>query len=237
MILRYPTGLYQDAGQLPVKESDSGNITYTISNETPNRSTAPTVQLTSSEELKQLPVSDYTVEYRRESFGELIYTVVDSNESIVSSNKKLFSVGQILEFDDEEIPAPTSTNVQNIDIQHNTNIIDYSDVGLSDDETDKLLSDASIRKSQLETEIASLQSSIKDTNLSIVDNQKKINETKKVILAVESISSVDPILVKLRERYTELITTRDTLIDTQNDLSVQLGQSFDLLLKVVEVVK
>jgi hypothetical protein len=236
MIIRHPTGLYQDSGQIPIKDSDSGNITYVISNDDPARSLSNTVQLTSAEEMRSLPQSQYDDDYRRQSYGELIYTVVDGNESIAPSNKKLFSIGQILDFEIDDVSVD-SVAIHKVDVQHNTNLIDYSDSGLSDEEIDYIMSAAQQKKMHLESEISSAQSQIKDTNVLISDNQKKINETKKIIFAVSAISDVDPILEKLNQKYESLIDDRDKLIETYNELTSSLSKLFDDMLKISELVK
>lgn len=237
MIIKYPTGLYQDAGQLPIKESDSGNVTFTISNEIPKRATSPTVQLTAAEELKPLPLPDYAFEDRRELYGELIYTLIDGNESATPTGKKLFSIGQVLEFDEEEFDIPDSVNIPYVDVQHNTNIMNYDDAGLSEDDVTLITSNAMVRKSELENEIAAAQSLLYDLQTGISENQKTLNEVNKIISAVQSLPNSTDILNKLKLKQEELIQSRSELTDQYNAKTIELNDLFDQMLKISEIVK
>jgi hypothetical protein len=156
MIIRFPTGLYQDAGQLPVDPDDSGNVTFVISNDDPSRSTALTLQLPVAEELRKRDPLIYSDLVRRTAFGELVFTLVEANRNETGTNRKTFAVGELLDFTDEEIDLPDTKSVpKQIDLQHNTNVLDLEDAGLTEDEIVGLSLASTARKKQLQAEVTS----------------------------------------------------------------------------------
>lgn len=238
MILRFPTGLYQDAGQLPVDPSDVGNVTFVISNEAPKRSNALFVQLPVSEETRPAPAPIYDDATRREGYGELVYTLVESNRSEPGTNKKLFGIGEFLEFDTEEIVLPDLLGVpRQVDLQHNTNFLDYADAGLTTTEVDEIVAQATTRKKELEAEIAELQVQVGNQQAAAIENQKRINETRKLISAVSQIiGSDDAILKKLQTRESDLLVERDAIVALMNELNTDLKTAYNQLVKISELV-
>ena len=238
MILRFPTGLYQDAGQLPTDPSDVGNVTFVISNDSPKRSDALFIQLPVSEEIRPAPAPIYDDATRREGYGELVYTLVESNRSESGTNKKLFGIGEFLEFDTEDIDLPDLLGVpRQVDLQHNTNVLDYADAGLTTDEIDEITASATLRKKELEGVVAELQVQVSNEQTAAIENQKRINETRKLISAVSQImSSDDAILKKLQTRESDLLIERDAIIALINNLNTQLKTAYDQLVKISELV-
>ena len=238
MILRFPTGLYQDAGQLPTDPSDVGNVTFVISNDSPKRSDALFIQLPVSEEIRPAPAPIYDDATRREGYGELVYTLVESNRSESGTNKKLFGIGEFLEFDTEDIDLPDLLGVpRQVDLQHNTNVLDYADAGLTTDEIDEITASATLRKKELEGVVAELQVQVSNEQTAAIENQKRINETRKLISAVSQImGSDDAILKKLQTRESDLLIERDAIIALINNLNTQLKTAYDQLVKISELV-
>lgn len=238
MILRFPTGLYQDAGQLPTNPSDVGNVTFVISNDIPKRSDALFIQLPVSEENRPAPTPIYDDATRREGYGELVYTLVESNRSEPGTNKRLFGIGEFLEFDTEEIDLPDLLGVpRQVDLQHNTNVLDYTDAGLTPAEIDEIVSSATLKKKELEAEVAELQVKVGNEQTAAIENQKRINETRKLISAVSQIiSSDDTILKKLQTREQDLLIERDAIIALINQYNDELKVAYDQLVKISELV-
>ena len=238
MILRFPTGLYQDAGQLPEDPSDSGNVTFVISNDIPKRSDALFIQLPVSEEIRPAPAPIYDDATRREGYGELVYTLVESNRSEPGTNKKLFGIGEFLEFDTEEVDLPDLLGVpRQVDLQHNTTLLDYADAGLTTDEIDEITASATLKKKELEGAVAELQVQVGNEQTAAIENQKRINETRKLISAVSQIvGSDDTILKKLTTRESDLLIERDAIIALINSLNSQLKVAYDQLVKISELV-
>lgn len=238
MILRFPTGLYQDAGQLPEDPSDSGNVTFVISNEAPKRSDALFIQLPVSEEIRPAPAPIYDDATRREGYGELVYTLVESNRSETGTNKKLFGIGEFLEFDTEVVDLPDLLGVpRQVDLQHNTTLLDYSDAGLTTAEVEEITASATLKKKELEGTVASLQVEVANQQTAALENQKRINETRKLISAVSQIiGSDDAILKKLKTREADLLIERDAIVVLINDFNNQLKAAYDQLVRISELV-
>lgn len=245
MIIKFPTGLYADAGQLPVKPSDAGNVTYVISNEAPERPQSMTVQLPLSEELRKRPEKVYSDKTRRAQLGELVYTYVTASRSDPGSNRKTFSVGEFLDFNSEEITLPEQTPIPSIvDIQHDTNLLDLQDAGLSNDDIASLISLSTTKKKELENQIATIQSDINDQKVAITENQKQINETVKIIGAVriavgipEGSTQTNPILDQLLARLAELQSARTALIAELDKMNGDATTTLNALIAVSELVK
>lgn len=250
MIILYPTGLYADAGQIPwsdeiENQSDAGNITYTVSNNVPARPQDLTVQLPLAEEVAQRPPLAYTDKTRRAQLGELIYTYVDANQTVPGSNRKLFEVGEYLDFNSPEIDLPGQTPVPSIvDIQHNTNLLDLSDAGLSTDQQNALIDLSTTMKKTLEDQLAVIQNQINNQKIAINENQKQINEVIKIISAVRVVVGIpagsskhNPTLDQLLARQAELEVARTSLITSLTDLNTQATTALNSLLSVSELVK
>lgn len=239
MIITHPTGLYAQAGQLPINPEDSGNITFTISSEEPARSIALVLQLPVAEELRPRPPLIFSDAERRLAVGELVYTIVSANRAQTGTNAKLFDIGEFLEFDDtEDIELPT-VNVQSlVDIQHNTNLLDLPGAGLSDEDIDDVVELSTQRKKELEGIVAALQVQINNTKMLILENQKQLNETRKIIDAIEELGSGgSEILNSLIVREATLTNERTDLIASVNQLNVELTESINSLLKVSTLVR
>lgn len=245
MIIQYPTGLYADAGQLPVAPSDAGNVTYVVSNDIPRRPQDITIQLPLAEELKQRSGPVYDDRTRRAQLGELVFTYVTANQTSPGSNRKMFDVGEFLDFNTQEIALPEQNSVPSIvDIQHNTNLLDLQDAGLTSDEVDSLISLSTTKKKQLEDQVATTQSQISDQRIAITENQKQINEVVKIISAVRVVVNIpegstqhDPILDQLLARQADLELARTSLINVLNDLNSQATTTLNALISVSELVK
>lgn len=239
IIIRYPTGLYEDAGQLPKDEQDPKSVTYVISNDEPVRADFLVLQLPFSEEVRSRPPLAFDDSQRRLAMGELVYSLVSASRSEPGSNRRLFDVGEILDFETETEELPGQSVVPTtFDIQHNTNVLDLNDAGLSDVEIADLNIKFADKKKELEGEIAALQIQIGDTRTSITENQKQINENNKIINAVKLVStSNDPLLVKLLNRSTELDAARTAFLNNLEVLNTQVAAAYDSLLQISTLVK
>jgi DNA-binding transcriptional MerR regulator len=245
MIIRFPTGLYADAGQLPVNPADAGNVTYTISNDDPKRLTDITVQLPVAQEIEQRPGPIYNDKTRRAQLGPLIYTYIDAHQTTPGSNRKTFEVGEFLDFNSQAIDLPGQTPVPSIvDIQHNQNLLDLEDAGLTTDEINSLIDLSTTKKKSLEDQIATIQSEINNQKITISENQKQINEVIKIISAVRVVVNIpegsaqhDPTLDQLLMRLSDLEAARTSLVAELNVLNGQATSTLNDLLSVSELVK
>lgn len=242
MIIRFPTGLYEDVGDIPTKLTQSGNITFTISSQDPSRSTDTFLQLPAIEERRKRDELVFTETQRRIDQGDLVFTLVAGNAVDSGSNIKLFEIGQFLEFGeniDESLEDVAITNAPDIiDIMHFTNLLDLQEAGLSQDEIDQVLEQAFVRQKELEQQIAELQVEIKDLESSIIEKQKFINETNKILSALNEIGTSDTeLLNKLEERLDTLLSERDNLISDVNTKKETLNSAYNSLLRVSELVR
>lgn len=238
MIIRYPTGQYKDAGQLPETPSDPRSVTFTISNEAPLRPNNIVYQLPISEEEHARPPLIYTDAERRTSYGELVFTTVKANRTSTGSNTKLFATGEFLEFSDETaIPIDQPAIPLSVELQHNTNILDLSNAGLTPEEITSITQQSAVKKKALEDSLAGIQAQILNGQTAVVENQKDVNETRKVLAAVQQVlQPTDPIVLKLQTRETELLAERDSLSTQLNSLNVQATQIYNALINVSVIV-
>ena len=239
MIITYPTGLYEDVGDIPTTPSQSGNITFTISSQAPTRSSESFLQLPIAEEVRKRSPMIFSELDRRSDQGELVYTVVRGSQVDAGSAVKLFEIGQFLEFADEVIESVDDTLAPDtIDIMHFTNLLDLEAAGLTTDEIENVLAQAFEKQKELEGLVASLQVGISGLEAAIVETQKSINETNKIINALVELGTTDTSLVeRLSINLTTLIQTRSTQIQQVNTKKSELEEAYNSLLKVSELVR
>lgn len=239
IIIRYPTGLYEDAGQLPAKPSDSTSVTFTISGEDPLRPMETVLQLPIAEQLRLRGPKSYTKKERRVELGELVFSLTSSRETTPGSNRKLFETGEILNFTDSDLIEDLSALrvPSQIDIQHNTNMLDLEDIGLSEEEIQSVNDLSALKKEELDAQISAKRSEILNYRTQISEIQKKINETKKVISAISELDDTQSIVNKLAQNLVGLETERSDLISSTNTANSELEVLYQSLINVVELVR
>lgn len=244
MIIVAPTGLYKSI--LP-KNSESGNITYTVSSQDPPRTNVTVLQLPVVEEFKPAPDEIFDEDTRRSVFGEQILTLSQGSRSNPGSNSKTFEVGEILNFEDnppiEEINTLRAPD--DIEIRHDTNLLDLEGIGLSEEEIFdlELLSQQKLRS--LQQLYSDKRTDISDLDAEIGENQKKINETNKTIKAVRELFDIpdsvlefdNDIFTKLNASLIELEEDRDQLIADRNASGTELEDLQKSIVRVSELVR
>lgn len=234
MILKAPTGLYERL--LPQGPTDSASVTFSISNNDP-----PPVPLIQTVVAPQSVVfaPDPPSTSNRDDYGDLVFSIVEGRSSTAGSNKKAFEAGEIINFTSDDFVS-TSTAVNKLTIQHNTNVLDLSGLGLSADDI-ALISQKSDEAIELKrTEVAALQTDIIDLRIAIRENQKTINECTKAIKAVEvtfSGSSGADILEKLASKMSTLEAERTYLNGQLTSKSAELVVAQDELIDLSQVVR
>lgn len=236
MIIRYPTGLY--SRQIPSSPSEAGNITFTISNEEPLSLGQDFLIFPVAEQLKKRAPKAYDTNYRRSKVGDLVYTVTFGGYPIDGNSAKVFEVGQVLEFTDQVLPS-VSVNVtpDKIEIQHNTNVIDLSEFGLTQDEISSVTIDAASIKDQIESQITTIQNSIADKKAQITDLQKKINEANKALSAVGIIEGSGVISEKIIQSRNIASEQQIITINEVEELNSTLTSLVNELLAVSQLVR
>lgn len=240
MIIEFPTALYNTV--LPQEPEDSESVTFTISSEDPPRDITATQELPIAEKLRPLPDKIFSQLELREVLGDFVFSISEGSQNDVGSGKKQFEVGQFIDFGVEsEIDAINLSEVpEQIDLQQNTNILDLSEFGLTDQETKFLSKQAESKMNELVIELNDIKSNVKDNEVAIVENQKSINEVRKTIKAVEVIlddSEGNELLEKLRQSEADLVTQRDALIADINELNDLAKIKFQELLDTRELVR
>lgn len=219
MIIKFPTGLYKN--NLPSEPTDTNNITYYISSNEPEFESIQYSVLPESK-ISNKSSKIHSSKTRRASTGELIFTLNNTFKTF-GSNKKLFNIGEFLEFTDEQTSVD-AVIVENVEIQHNNNSIDWNSMGLSEDEINEINDASNTTKLELEKKLTSVNKEVSIIKASIGENQKQLNEVNRTINAVFIIkSSINESI------YTKLISKRDAItsdIDNLNDsLKVKVEES------------
>ena len=213
MIIRYPTGLYKD--QIPQQPSDSGNVTFTISNEDPATSGENFIIFPIVEQLKKRPDRVYDSEQRRARLGELVYTITTGGTPASGRSTKLFEVGQMLEFSDSMVESVSVDAVpSSLEIQHNTNLLDLEALGLTEEETAELMTDSAATEEKIEAQLTETQDQIAENKAVIIELQKTVNAANKVLNALNVLGGNEDIV----ERITK---TRDDAQVEQTELGVE----------------
>jgi hypothetical protein len=192
-----------------------------------------------------LPSTVFDPEQRRGGYGELVFTVAKAGRSNPGSNTKQFEVGEVLEFDDDPtVGTPVLPIESDIEIQHNTNVLDLSATGLTEEEINQVILESERRQRELEKAFAIVEAEFQDLNVSIRENNKAINETNKAIRAVrvafnlpETGTSDNNILIKLLDRLTELRIEREQLISDQNAKAAEVDTARQDLIRVSQLVR
>lgn len=220
MILKGPTGPFKN--KLPASPSDSGSVTYTISNkEAPNITPVKTLILPEIENIRPAPKLDKNI---RNTLGDLIYSITTGAKSSPGSNKKTFEVGELLETTITEVANILSIQVpESINIQHNTNKLDFASMGLTANEVASIEAASISTFETLRTQANSLKRTVENIKISIKENQKNINELNK---AIKSLYIVYP---NGNSTITKLENTLSTENKTQSDLNFDLNETIKQL--------
>jgi hypothetical protein len=236
MIISFPTALYKSI--LPT-ENNPGNVTFTISSNDPPRPSITPYPLQVAEVVKPLPPKVYSPEERRVAMGDLIFSVSQGSLNLVSTGVKQFEVGQILDFTTESLPALNNLDVPDIiDLQQNTNRIDVAATGLTDNEIYNLELAARTQFNNLVAELNALKTGISDTQLAIQNNQRQLNENRKVRDAAILVTGSDPTIIeKLDKREADLLIQRDELAALSNVLTDDANKKYNELISLRELAR
>jgi len=236
MIISAPTALYSTL--LPIG-INVGNVTWNISSNDPPRSIEITALIPAAEELKPIPPLSFDPTARQLNTGQFIYNLSYTQKSQVGIGNKMFESGQVLDFEDQTAPETTLLSVPvTIDLQQDTNFIDISSMGLTEEQVDRLTIESRKKYNNSITALNSVIAYVNAVGVQISDNQKKINETQKTLnAAVVSLGADDEITVSLQDRLVLLESGRVSLV-AEYDLNVGLANNlYDQVLKIKELVR
>lgn len=235
MIITYPTALY--ASVIPQSASDNGNITYIVSMTSPPKGPLTEIQLPAAIEFRQRKPID-----TKKPDGQRIYTNTLSNASSIGSAKKQFEVGQILEFgvsDNSTLQPMLASNP--LQIRHDTNILDLSSLGVSQEDIIAINDSADNQFTTLNAELSVVRQARIDTETNITENQKNQNETKKAIAALEQLvqsdPSLQPVLDSLRSKLALFVVQMNALVVMANEQANNATDLENRILAVAQMVR
>jgi molecular chaperone GrpE (heat shock protein) len=249
MIINYPTGLYSTV--LP-KGQEAGNVTYLISNTIPPRSDLlfPKVPIGIVE--KKFRQRDIVIVKRRDTFGELIFSISKASRQEEGNNAKQFEIGRILEFNDESGKSVQPMFVAaTTEMRHDTNILNYDQMGLTAEEQ-RAVSELSLVTQDALTESLNEHRRLRaDAEQVINVNQKLINDLTKTIDSLEitldyspttgsahtEASTVEQLLLKLKARRDQAFKARDQAINNADIYANEAANTMDQLRAVGLLVK
>lgn len=236
MIISYPTSLYST--ELP-DGTESGNITWYISSNNPPSKTDTSMELPVAELIRPLPSKIYNNRQFRSLLGEFAFNVSAASNSDIGSNKKQYEIGQILEFVEETDVSIDVTKVPDvIDIQQDTNILDYSDLGLTDEEVELLSSKSTDVMDKLINDINTIKESINNKKLYLRELKKKENELNKAINASNvALGDDSEISIKLSNTKSDVVSDIYSTSQEINKLSSDVEYKYNKLLEIREMVR
>jgi len=243
MIVKFPTGLYSTV--LPQKPQDGGNVTFTISNNPPPRTNLVFSKIPPGVVDKKRDPRSKDLLQRRDTLGDLAFTISQSKRDVESSNNKIFETGQILEFTDGPLRSlePMLVNAKT-EIRHDTNRINYDPLDVSIEEQ-QFISDASLLANKsLQDNLNIVRQQRRNAEQLVISSQKVINDSNRTIDALNVIqdrspdtdSDVDELIAKLEKKKDEAFIVRDQASKSANSLAVEATRLQDELRTVSTVL-
>lgn len=242
MIIRYPTGLYRDV--LPAAPEDVGNVTFTISNTTPPRSTLLFPKLPSRSANVNKPRTPPTAAEVRKHCGTLVFTVSSGRRTQTGNNARQYEIGQVIPFGSNPTTAVEPMLVGAVtEIRHDTNVLDYASLGMASSDQE-VIAAQSLRVHQILTDrLNLLKQQRADAEVLVTTQQKIINESGRTIAAMEVVQSQanDPdvavVLSKLKAKRQAAFTVRDQAVADANSYAEQATAVLDQLRSISVVLK
>jgi hypothetical protein len=206
MIINYPTGFYDNV--LPHEPQDSQNVTFLISMTAPPRTSLLFPKIPVGVANRQRPPDTLTPEQRRLTMGPLIFTVSRSSRTAAGNNSQQYELGEVLGFDNVWVKTTDPMLVADkITIQHNLNIYDYAELGLTEEDVDLINEQSQSTFNTITNRLNYLRVVRADAEVRINTNQKIINEANKNIAALTvmiqtsgTASDIQELIIKLRAR-------------------------------------
>lgn len=244
MIINYPTGLYRNV--LPSKPSDGGNVTFTISNSSPPRTNLLFPKISRGVLDRKRSNIDVGLFARRQTTGELIFSVSSSSRSVEGNNSRTFEIGQILEFSDAPPQSIDPMFVSSkTEIQHNINRFDYASLGISESDI-KLIEKESLEiKDVLTNRLNILRELRTDSETVISTQQKIINDSNRNINALQIIlessdetdQDIEELIQKFVSKRDQAFIDRDTAKQEANAAAAEASEILSKLRTISVVVK
>lgn len=242
MIIKYPTGLY---GNSIPSGTESGNVTFTISNNPPPRSNLLFPKISNGIARKKIIKKDEVL-WRRETVSDLVFNISSSRRTFEGSNNRILEIGQILEFNDS-IPKTVDQMLvgDTTTTQHNINRINYQPLGISAEDEDLINSASFVAYKSLQKELNDAVQRRKDAEQSAIEYQKIINDSTRTLDALTIIQNqsnttdtdLDAVILKLKTKRDMAFKDRDEAIRLANEAAVESSSISDRLRIISTVLK
>lgn len=239
MIIRFPTALYESI--LPETPVYGGNVTYTISMEDPPRIFQTTIRLPPAVERREKSDRIIDDDTRRIQLGERVFTISRTRKSVTGSSKKQFEVGQILIFGRDVDPDVNPMLVGDLDLRHDTNLLDLAGLGLTEEDIINVNSSAMARLKELQADLSRYTKQRSDTEIAINENKKTQNETRKAADAITQLATTDPafdeMLADLLAKISVLEEEMEDHIKIANQAARNADATRDKIFDLIQVVR
>lgn len=240
MIVKFPTGFYQEV--LPKGPSDRGNVTFTVSNSDPPRTKLLFTKIPIGLARKTRPDLIYTDPERALDFSKLAHSSSRASPSVLGSNTKQFEAGQTIDFGTQgSVPTLSPMLVSPAtEVRHDTNLLDLSGLGVSDDEQGDVSTAAYALYKDIADRLNATVQARTDTETALATTQKLLNEANKAlaslaVMIAESPStdgSLGDLQVRLLAKKTALEATKVEQVALANSLA---AGATDLQAKLVQL--
>ncbi len=250
MLIRYPTGFYSTV--LPQNPDDIGDVTFLISNTLPPRSDLLYPKVPGGVVSKHRQPNEIMLVDRRETFGNLVFSVSRATRKEEGNNVKQFETGQVLDFNEKSGREVNVMLVSDVtELRHDTNILDYAQMGLTSEEEQAIAELSLLTQDQLTNKLNELKQLRGDAEQVINTQQKLINDTTKTIdsltvtleenpasssVATE-ISIIEQLILKLKMKRDSAFAVRDQAVSDANYYADEAVKVLDQLRAVGVLVK
>lgn len=232
MIINYPTGFYDEA--INLAPGVASNITFTISSTVPPRSQLLFVKTPVGLSRKQRSPRVYTDQERRAAVSQLAFSISASCGSIVGSGMKQYEVGQVLDFDTQQVIQALDPMLVSgtSDIRHDTNLMDYSAAGIDAVTQAAIELESATAFSELTAQLNDVIEDRKNLEVQSQDTQKLLNEVNKILDGLRGVVEVNPTSSTLHAAIVELEAKRVVLLAQQESLIVSANEAAALAAEI-----
>ncbi len=204
MIIKYPTGFYSDELKDFIQNT---NVSYNISNNTPKKSTIIFAKIPDGVSGRKLLAKTFD----RADLGSLVATSASGNDSAITNNKRLYEIGDLIEFTDTAIVAEKTLVLSNkVNIDHNLNYLDYNGMGLTVEEQMQIADGIKAEFDSLSVRVNQETAALSTLKADLSTYQKTKNETNKTISAINLTGNQG--LSNILEKLNATVISLDSLI-------------------------
>lgn len=242
MIINFPTGLYSTI--LPSNESDAGNVTFVISNDTPPRTNLLYPKIPKALVGKQKDPRNRQLLLRRPTMGDLLFTVTKASRTEIGNSEKAYETGQILEFNTEPIKTVEPMLVADkTEIAHNISRINYDGLDIADPDVKVIESNSLLVYERLKIKLNTIIENRKKNEEVIITNQKIVNDANRTISALTVVNNIEynpdisDIILKTEIKKIEANNKIDQAALVANELALQATTVQDQIKEIALVIK